>query len=713
VQILIVILLVAGMLLTQALMGGFSLLFAIPGYSLIAAAGILAIFHSKRRLHPGIGIPALVSTLLMVGYVVWRSLTSPVEYLARTDFFMVLAALIVYLLTACYLKTSRQRFWVLFALLTFSLLHTFAGVLQFVRKDHFMLMWLVPDGFVIPKLFRPDYGWRASGFYGCPNHLAGLLETLGVVALACCLLGRGRVVTRIFLGYFLVTCLVGIAITGSRGSYLSIGGGLFVFALLSLWVIRKLRRERFMAAVFAFWALVASIGIGGYVAMSSNIDMQARLEKMHDSENVRFLLWGAALKQYQLEPVVGTGSGTYLYFGRQFREAEVQRDPVHVHNDYLELLAEYGIIGCVLVGAFVLLHLYSGWRGISKIVRHRLRPSGRIFSDEMALAIGAFVAVTTLLAHSVVDFNCHIPANTLYFAFLFGILASPTSDPKITAEKPPLLVRPMRVVLPALGGLVLAMGLPLLRGEYHAEWSRVQLRNVMYVDSLFLGHSQITLLASSMAPGVPVPSVIVDRDWADQFFRSHFLPKALAQAQAGLEYEKENPNLYYYLGEALRFQAVYSTGFEEAKTLLQMHARAGDAYAEGLALFPNDARLQFKLAQTYDTLGFWDQAEAVYHQTMAADPNLGEIYARYGAHLFLRRKLLRAEAYYRRALQFSDENDLAHAGLRDIEIVRARARDPKFVEQFGDPLENFDLETPTEDDVKRGAILKEAAISNE
>ena len=33
-------------------------------------------------------------------------------------------------------------------------------------------------GWFIPKLFRPDYGWRASGFYGCPNHLAGFLETL-------------------------------------------------------------------------------------------------------------------------------------------------------------------------------------------------------------------------------------------------------------------------------------------------------------------------------------------------------------------------------------------------------------------------------------------------------------------------------------------------------------------------------------------------------
>jgi tetratricopeptide (TPR) repeat protein len=138
----------------------------------------------------------------------------------------------------------------------------------------------------------------------------------------------------------------------------------------------------------------------------------------------------------------------------------------------------------------------------------------------------------------------------------------------------------------------------------------------------------------------------------------------------------------------------------------ELIAKAGDAYAEGLNLFPDDVRLQFKLAQVFDQLGLWEQAEGVFLSALRADPNLAEIYARYGLHLFLHRKLLRAEAYYRRAMNFSD-NDIAIAGLQDIALLRARSRDQKYVDQFGDPLEDFDMEPPTAEDEKRGAILHE------
>jgi Tfp pilus assembly protein PilF len=127
-------------------------------------------------------------------------------------------------------------------------------------------------------------------------------------------------------------------------------------------------------------------------------------------------------------------------------------------------------------------------------------------------------------------------------------------------------------------------------------------------------------------------------------------------------------------------------------------------------LFPQDVRLQFKLAQIYDGLGtfdklFYDKAEAIYTSAMQADPNLAEIYARYGVHLFKRRKLLRSQLYYQKAMSFPGGNEVAEAGLNDIEVVRLHAHDPKFVEQFGNPLNDFDMESPTEEDEKRCGTL--------
>jgi O-antigen ligase/tetratricopeptide (TPR) repeat protein len=701
---------IAGLFLTQILMGGFNLLFSLPGYTLVAVAGVLTLFLSRRRLNTGANMPAVLSALLLAGYVVVRSLTSPVEYLARMDFFMVIAALAVYLFTVLFLKTARQRYWVIYALFGLAVLNTAAGLVQFTKGNQFMLMWYWPDGWIIPKLFRPDYGWRASGFFGCPNYLAGFLETLGLVTLSLCLLGRGRVVARTILGYFLLVCLVGLAITGSRGGYLSLTAGLVFLGAELLWILNKLQRERFWPAMIAAVGLLMALVTVGYGAMSNSAAIEQRLRDVWDKENIRLLLWGAAVKQFQTSPIVGTGSGTYLFYGRQFRLAEVQRDPVHVHNDYLELLAEYGIVGASLVGIFLILHLRSGFRGLRQIVRQRLRPAGRVFSDELALTVGAIAATGSLLAHSVVDFNFHIPANTLYFAFLLGILASPTSDPKIVPEKPTAPIRWLRFGPALLGAAVLLLGTPLLPAECHGEWARVQLRNLLCLEAISTTQAQIHLLSPAVVTGTPLPATSAQRGWAGDFFGTHYLPIATAQARTALEREKQNPNLYYHLGEALRFQAVYPNRDDPApKPAFVLMKEAVMAYGEGLKLFPQDVRLQMKFAQSLDNLGpaSWNNAESIYLRALQSDPNLSELYAQYGYHLFLTRKLLRAEAYYRRALKFRDPSELAFKGLEDIARLRALAASEEYVEQFGNPMDDFDLEPPTEEDEKRGAIEHE------
>jgi O-antigen ligase len=712
VHILIVILIAAGMLLTQALMGGFSLLFAIPGYALIALAAILVLFQSTRRIHPGVNVLSVFSTVALVGYVAWRSRTSPVEYLARADFYMALAALAVYLLTACYLRTVRQRLWLVYAMFGVSLLHVAAGVLQFAKNDQFMLLSLLPDGMILPKIFRPENGWRASGFYGCPNHLAGFLETLGSVALGLCFLGRGRSVARMLFIYFVLSCMAGIAITGSRGGYVSTLVGIAAFAAIGLWVVKKLRPERLWIAFLGIGILSAIVVGAAIVAMSSSASIKQRMDNIAEVQNMRRFMWAAALKQYQLSPIIGTGSGTYLYYGRQLRSAEVQADPMHVHNDYLELLGEYGAAGAALFLAFWVLHLRSGWQGLSAIVRRRLRPANRIMSDELGLVAGTLAAVVALTVHSVLDFNCHIPGNTLFFAFLFGILASPTSDPKITSEVAPRAIRPVRLALPALGGIILVMGIPLLPAEYHAEWARVQLRNKLFVDVLSDVQKDLALTAAAINPGLPMPAVVLGPDWEPGYFTSHLVAEAQRHAQEGLATEDANPNLHYYLGEVRHFQAVYGPlvgpeGAISRQQELQLHNKAREAYETGLALFPQDARLQQKLARALDNLGRFDLSEAVYLKALDADPNLAEIYAQYGLHLWLRRELVRAEAYYRRALSFKVGNDLAEAGLEDIAQIRALAKNQHYVEQNGDPLENYNLDPPTPEDEKRGVTWHE------
>jgi len=59
------------------------------------------------------------------------------------------------------------------------------------------------------------FPWRASGFYISPNHLAGLLEVMAVMALALSSGAHGGSGQEYFW-LPCVACLFAVAVTGSR-----------------------------------------------------------------------------------------------------------------------------------------------------------------------------------------------------------------------------------------------------------------------------------------------------------------------------------------------------------------------------------------------------------------------------------------------------------------------------------------------------------------
>ncbi len=171
----------------------------------------------------------LAVTAVFLAYILGRALFSPVPYIARSDVHSVLGGLVVYFLVACVLTEARSRMWLVVLLLALALGHVAVGAMQFHDGNNFMpISWLQ----------RYDYEWRASGFYVCPNHLAGLLEVLGVMGLSIVCWSRWPVLGKLLVGYAVGVCYVGLILTGSRGGYLSAVASLGVFAILSLAILR-------------------------------------------------------------------------------------------------------------------------------------------------------------------------------------------------------------------------------------------------------------------------------------------------------------------------------------------------------------------------------------------------------------------------------------------------------------------------------------------
>src|ERR1700730_15025937 len=397
------------------LIGGTRLVFRLPAYGLLAAIGLLSV-ASLRRPKPAPDQLCLVSAAVFFGYVLTRALLSPVAYLARSDIYSVLGGLLVYFFAACIFTGSKQRMFFVFFLLSLALVHVVIGVIQFRDGNNFML---------IPHLHRYNYERRASGFYVCPNHLAGLLEVLGVFGLSIGCWSRWPSWAKLIILYGAGVCYFGLAITGSRGGYLSAAASVLVFGAISLILLRQLNSKVYWRVVVLSTALAAMVILGTVFFFQRNDFLRSRVGTTFDTQNMRVDLWKAAVEQWRLQPVIGTGSGTYLFYGRQFRAESTNKDPVYAHNDYLQLLAEYGLLGA---GAFLIFfgaHLYNGWRNFQRLGPKRVVVSTRLLSNALALQIPALPAVIPCVVHSIVDFNLHIPPNALLVSFVFGLIANP------------------------------------------------------------------------------------------------------------------------------------------------------------------------------------------------------------------------------------------------------------------------------------------------
>lgn len=560
----------------QILVGGTRLLFSLPAYDLVAIGGLLVLL-ALRRAKPDPDQVCLTTAAVFFAYIILRAFVSPVAYLARVDAYSVLGGLLVYFLVACFLTGSKQRTILVFLLLMFGLVHVFIGAVQFRNGDNFM---------PIPFLQRFDYGRRASGFYGCPNHLAGLLEVLGIFGLSITCWSRLPVWAKVLSGYATVTCYFGLILTGSRGGYLSALGSLLVFMALSGLVLRQVS-ARFLWRVGGPAIIIAVLmGLAAFFLIDKNAYLSDRAHGMFE-RNVRLEMWNAAIQQWKLQPLFGTGSGTYLYYGRQFRAPEVQTDAVYVHNDYLQLLAEYGLVGSALFLIFLGSHLGNAWKNFRRLGVKRVAVSSRLLSNAMALQLGAIAAVFAYMIHSFFDFNLHIPANVLLVAFVFGLLANAGAQHQAELPQPRRSILSWRLVLPSIALFVAIESVRLLPGEYFAERARAALRD-------------------------------------DQ------LESGVGLALRGLAWEQNNPSLYQYFGSA-RFDQADRTSNTAAAT--QFYQEALAAFESGRALASREEAFTIGMADSYDALERFNEGEWMYQEALALDPKSKSLSSLYQAHL--------------------------------------------------------------------------------
>jgi O-antigen ligase len=563
-HLLVLITIFVSLAFLEIFIGGARLLYAIPGILLVGLAAILSILRLKNS-GGRTDLPALLSAGAFALYILVRNRFSEVEYIARLQFFIMAGCLMAYLLVALVITDPRERKLLFYFLIFLALAQLVPALIQFSEGNEWMpLSWA--------QRRVGAQGWRASGFFISPNNFAGYMEIISIMATSFVIWGRGGWVIRMLTAYTAVAAVAGVAISGSRGGYLSLTMGLCILSLLSFlaWTRMHERNTKVALAVSASFVFMVFLII--WWSLQSGLVIE-RVAQINDPQNMRLFLWAAALKQFGISPLCGTGGFSYLYYGRLFRDPLVQNDPIHVHNDYLQLLADYGITGVALFLIFLVLNLRAGIRSF-RLLAGRFSKAGWVPGDRLPLVIGSLSAVAAYMVHSVVDFNMQLPLNALMMAVVFGVLANPGGKPSSSKQDSNALVSSIfKWLLPVIGLSVIAYGAPMIQGEYLAEKSRVALRD---------GHTK----------------------------------KSLEIAREGLGKYNDNPELCFDAGEAaLRLSD------QEKKNTQALCNESVKYFTAGLKIFPYDSRLALKLAQAQAASGNYFHALAAVSYAEKLDPN--------------------------------------------------------------------------------------------
>ena len=132
----------------------------------------------------------------------------------------------------------------------------------------------------------------------------------------------------------------------------------------------------------------------------------------------------AASQVVRDHPIGGAGLGTLVVVYPRYETFYDGKIVEHVHDDYMELLADSGLAGGLCGLAFLIVLYRQARRNFETEQGHFSR----------GLHAGAIVALSGLLLHSFVDFNLHVPANMLLFLLQAQLASCPPLPSQASSE---------------------------------------------------------------------------------------------------------------------------------------------------------------------------------------------------------------------------------------------------------------------------------------
>ena len=255
-------------------------------------------------------------------------------------------------------------------------------------------------------VFRKQNSSFPAGFYAHYSYGAAFLIPTSLLLLGFGLRGSMHGITKALLIVLSALGMIAIFYTKSRGGLVAAGGGFAVLMLFWIFTTNRDGKKWGPIALIAGPLVLLTIGIVSFHLLmqiqqgrenSGSGDLSGILDN-----TIRLFLLGIAVSTFLTHPILGGGSRSYSWESLQFWDVEAigpfANTPGHVHNEFVQTLTDYGIIGAVLV--FVLLTVVAISCASKSLLKTSSSANSNSNSNSDAWRIGGIAGLAGLFIHA-------------------------------------------------------------------------------------------------------------------------------------------------------------------------------------------------------------------------------------------------------------------------------------------------------------------------
>ena len=240
-----------------------------------------------------------------------------------------------------------------------------------------------------------------TGTFVNRNHVADVISAGSLVVIGSIIQSRVAIPVRVAIaGCLWVGCALAVIATQSRLGLIALIAGSLVLAFASS---APLIRRRPISAAGVALALLLAAGL--WFGPGALLERFAGLFAAED----RKLLWSHLLSQPMSTWLQGIGPGQFEDVFKTLSPATLTRSYPEAHNDYLEFVFEFGVMGTIIVLLGASVTLAGRWgRG------HHYAP--------------AWAGLMVFAIHAAGDFPLQVPGSAALFWLILGLALAPLGD---------------------------------------------------------------------------------------------------------------------------------------------------------------------------------------------------------------------------------------------------------------------------------------------